>query len=153
MAAAPPVNTVQASLLLCGVPIAPAFDGQSPSKRVAEQIFMDSFETCLSISIEDVKDAITGFTKLPANQGRIPFQPGVKRLKLHLSNGLAQNYAVGVILRTFCFLLITWFSFTKTSRHASISKSRPIFLQDNRSPSLLTFNHNGWIGNQRFLIT
>ena len=80
MAAAPPVNTVQASLLLCGVPIAPAFDGQSPSERVAEQIFMDSFETCLSISIEDVKDAITGFTKLPANQGRIPFQPGVKRL-------------------------------------------------------------------------
>ena len=80
MAAAPPINTVQASLLLCGVPIAPAFDGQAPSERVAEQLFMNSFDTCLSITIEDVKDAITGFTKLPANQGRIPFQPGVKRL-------------------------------------------------------------------------
>ena len=41
---------------------------------------MDSFDTCLSISIDDVKDAITGFTKLPAGQGRIPFQPGVKWL-------------------------------------------------------------------------
>ena len=63
MAAAPPVNTVSASLLLCGVPNAPVFDGQTPDERVAEQIFMDSFDTCLSISIEDVKDAITGFTK------------------------------------------------------------------------------------------
>ena len=74
------VNTVQASLLLCGVPNAPIFDGQTPSERVAQQIFMNSFDTCLSISIEDVKDAITGFTKLPVVQGRIPFQPGVKRL-------------------------------------------------------------------------
>ena len=79
MAAALPVNTVSASLLLCGVPNAPVFDGQTPDERVAEQIFMDSFDTCLSISIEDVKDAITGFTKLTAAQGKIPFQPGVKR--------------------------------------------------------------------------
>ena len=79
MAAAAPINTVEASLQLCGVPNAPLFGGQTPATRVAEQVFMNAFDTCLSISIEDVKDAITGFTKLPATNGRVPFQPGVKR--------------------------------------------------------------------------
>ena len=72
-------NTVQASLQLCGVPAAPLFGGQTPIVRVADQLFMNSFETCIRMTIDDVKDAITGFTKLPANNGRIPFQPGVKR--------------------------------------------------------------------------
>ena len=79
MAAVAPVNTVEASLQLCGVPNAPVFGGQTPVTCVAEQVFMISFDTCLIITIEDIKDAITGFTKLPATNGRIPFQPGVKR--------------------------------------------------------------------------
>ena len=72
-------NTVLDAIQLCGVPAGPVFDGETPSERVATQVFMDSFATCLSISIEDVKDAITGFTKLTNATGRIPFQPGVKR--------------------------------------------------------------------------
>ena len=77
MAAA--ANTILDALLLCGVPVAPLFDGETPAERVATQVFLDSFETCLSISIEDVKDSITGFTKLTNAAGRIPFQPGIKR--------------------------------------------------------------------------
>ena len=79
MAAALPANTVEASLQLCGVPDGPIFEGETPATRVAEQVFMNAFDTCLSITIDDVKDAIVGFTKLPAGNGRIPFQPGVKR--------------------------------------------------------------------------
>ena len=47
-------------------------------ERVLNQIFMDSFEASLSISIEEVSDAMTAFTKLSVVNGRIPLQPGVK---------------------------------------------------------------------------
>ena len=66
-------------MLQCGVLNAPAFGGSTPAQRVASQIFIDSFDTTLSISIEEVNDAMTAFTKLTAANGRIPLQPGVKR--------------------------------------------------------------------------
>ena len=75
----PPVFTVTDAMLLCGVPNAPNFGGQSPARRMANQIFVDSFETTLSVSIDEVKDAMTAFTKLSVANGRIQLQPGVKR--------------------------------------------------------------------------
>ena len=75
----PPVFTVAQAVEQCGVPNAPAFGGQTPSERVAVQVFMDSFDTTLSITTDEVSDAITAFTKLTAPNGRIPLQPGVKR--------------------------------------------------------------------------
>ena len=79
MAALPPVFSVADAMLLCGVPNAPAFGGATPAARVANQVFMDSFQTTLSISIKEVNDAITSFTKLTIANGRITLQPGVKR--------------------------------------------------------------------------
>lgn len=81
MAAAipPPIYTVEDAMVLCGVPADPIFDGKTPTRRVAEQIFLDSFETCLSTTMDDVKDAITSFSKLTVANGKIPFQPGVKK--------------------------------------------------------------------------
>ena len=75
----PPVFTVEQAMLQCGVPGAPLFGGESPARRVSTQIFMDSFDTTLSITIKEVGDALTAFTKLTVANGRIPLQPGVKR--------------------------------------------------------------------------
>ena len=56
-------NTIEDAMIACGVPDTPEFGGQSPPQRMAEQLFVNSFETVLSISIEDVKDAMTAFKK------------------------------------------------------------------------------------------
>ena len=78
MAAALPANTVEDYMALCGVPADPIFDGRTPVQRVSEQIFMNSFETCMSISVDDIKDGISEFNKLTVANGKIPFQPGIK---------------------------------------------------------------------------
>ena len=72
-------NTVEDCMELCGLPLISVFDGETPTEPVAEQIFLNSFETCLSIIIDDVKDAISTFTKLAIAADRIPFQPEIKR--------------------------------------------------------------------------
>ena len=79
MAAIVPVNTVEDCMALCGVPALPLFDRDAPTHRVSDQIFLNSFETCMNTTIDDVKDAISSFTKLTVAAGRIGFQPGVKR--------------------------------------------------------------------------
>ena len=78
-AALPPVFTVAQAMTNCRVPLVPIFGGQTPAARVASQIFMDSFETTLNITTEEVSDAMTAFTKLTVANGQIPLQPGVKR--------------------------------------------------------------------------
>lgn len=75
----PPAFTVADAMVQCGVPNAPAFAGQTPPRRISQQIFADSFNTALNITIEEVNDALTAFTKLTVNNGRIQLQPGVKR--------------------------------------------------------------------------
>ena len=75
----PPVFTVVQAMAQCGVPAAPAFGGQTPPIRMVSQIFLDSFETTLSISTTEVSDAMTAFTKLTGTNGHIPLQPGIKR--------------------------------------------------------------------------
>ena len=77
--ALPPVFDVTQAMLQCGVPNAPAFGGQTPAQRVANQIFLDAFDTVLSTTSEEVSEAMTAFTKLTVANGRIALQPGVKR--------------------------------------------------------------------------
>ena len=76
---APPLNTIVDSLDFCEVPLAPLYAGADQRTRIAGQIFMDSYDTCLSLTIEDVKDSLTSFAKLTAANGRIVLQPGIKR--------------------------------------------------------------------------
>ena len=78
-AALPPVFDVAQAMIQYGVPNAPDFNGQTPAERVASQIFIDSFDTTLNTTAEEVSDAMTAFTKLSVANGRIPLQPGVKR--------------------------------------------------------------------------
>ena len=47
-----------------GVPIAPLFSGQTLAGRVANQIFVDSFEITLSITINEVSDAMTASRRI-----------------------------------------------------------------------------------------
>ena len=72
-------NTVVASLIACGVPLLPVFNTQTPAQQVSNNIFLDNFSTCLSISTDEVNDAFVAYTKLSVANRRIPFQPGVKR--------------------------------------------------------------------------
>ena len=78
IAAELPANTVKDCMALCGVPVDPIFDGRTPDQRVSEQIFMNSFETCMSISVDDIKDGISEFNKLTIANGKIPFEPRIK---------------------------------------------------------------------------
>lgn len=79
MAAVVPVSSPLISMGVCGVPLAPLFDGIDPQVRIAKQVFMNSFETCLNLTIDDVKDALVSFSKLTVANGRISLQPGTKR--------------------------------------------------------------------------
>ena len=74
----PPVFMVAQAMVQCGVPNAPNFGGHTPPQRISTQIFMDSFDTCLSIATEEVSDALMACTKLTGATGRIPLQLGVK---------------------------------------------------------------------------
>ena len=78
-AALPPIFTIEQAMLQCGVPDAPLYEGLTPAERIANDIFVNSFETTLSISIQDVNDAMTAFTKLTVINGKISLQPGVRR--------------------------------------------------------------------------
>ena len=73
------MNTVEDCMTACGVPLILVFDGDTPTEQVVEQIFLNWFETCLSITIDDVKEAISAFTMLVVATGKISFQPGIKR--------------------------------------------------------------------------
>ena len=79
MAAAVPAHTIEEALGLCGVPDAPLFGGLTPRERMADQMFFNSYDTVLSVTIDEVNDAMTAFTKLAVTQGRISLQPGVKK--------------------------------------------------------------------------
>ena len=42
-------------------------------------MFVDSYDTVLSFTIDELNDAMTAFVKLAVTQGRISLQPGVKK--------------------------------------------------------------------------
>ena len=149
MAAVAPVNTVEASLQLCGVPNAPVFGGQTPVTRVAEQVFMNAFDTCLSITVEDVKDAITGFTKLPATNGRIPFQPGVKRLIIAFVQWTRTELRFGRDPANTAFPIGNVVQLHQDLKSCVNFKEQADLLVGKPNPNHLMYNYNGWIGSLR----
>ena len=46
---------------------------------MAEKMVVDSYNTVLRVTIEELNDAMTAFVKLAVTQGRISLQPGVKK--------------------------------------------------------------------------
>ena len=62
MAAVP--NTAATAMLACGVPNTPVFENARPHERIAEQIFLNDFNTCMATSVEDVKNSLNAFVKL-----------------------------------------------------------------------------------------
>ena len=149
MAAAAPINTVEASLQLCGVPNAPLFGGQTPATRVAEQVFMNAFDTCLSISIEDVKDAITGFTKLPATNGRVPFQPGVKRSIIAFVQWTRTELRCGRDPANTAFPIGDAVQLHQDLKSCANFKNKLIYSLGKPNPNHLMYSYNGWIGHPR----
>ena len=73
-------NTVEDAIVLCGISnTAPIFRGQTPSARVAEQIFDNDFRACMEITDEGLSEDFKSFSELPANEGRLRFGPRIKR--------------------------------------------------------------------------
>ena len=71
-------NTVVTAMLACCVPNTPVFQNVRPHERLTEQIFLNDFNTCITTSVEDAKNSLNAFVKLPQTNGRIALTPGVR---------------------------------------------------------------------------
>ena len=83
MAGLPPLpNFVLLAVRACGVPDQPLFNGQGPAERIASEVFEDDFETCKTITKEDLYDNFKSYTNLTVANGRIVLNPLTKK-RLH----------------------------------------------------------------------
>ena len=78
----PPPNFVLVAVRACGVPDMPLFDGQGPAERITSEVFEDDFETCKTITKEDLYDNFKSYTNLTVANGRIVLNPLTKK-RLH----------------------------------------------------------------------
>ena len=71
--------TVIDALEACGVPENIVFNGMNHRERLSNDIFDDTFDTCLTMTIEDLDNDLKIFSGLNVNQGQIRFHPRVQR--------------------------------------------------------------------------
>ena len=75
-----PPFTVLDAMIACGIDNGgPLFQGQSPARRIAGDVFDDVFETCLIKTQDDFDDDLKQYSELPANAGRIRLNPRQKK--------------------------------------------------------------------------
>lgn len=67
----PPAFTVRDAMLSCGVT-------QQQADTLADQVFMDSYESCMDLSDDDLKEAFKTLSNLTVAEGRIRLLPAVK---------------------------------------------------------------------------
>ena len=65
--AAPPVFTVHQAMTSCGIDDVTLWQGATKAERIAEEIFTNSFETCLDITMDDLTKAFKTFADLRPN--------------------------------------------------------------------------------------
>jgi hypothetical protein len=68
---APPMFSVAHAMELCGATIGHLYQGQNDAQRLAEDIFSDTYETCLGITWDALEEDFKTFAELPAAAGRI----------------------------------------------------------------------------------
>ena len=56
----PPTFTVLDAMVSCGIPNDGAqFEGQTPAQRIAEQVFMNTFESCIDKTKDELSDDLS----------------------------------------------------------------------------------------------
>ena len=81
MAQQPPVNTIVLSLTLCGVENDTAgllWNGETASRRIASDVFNDSFDSCIDITFSELDDHWKTYSSLTVAEGRIRLRPATK---------------------------------------------------------------------------
>ena len=71
-------QTVLDGIILCGIPDANPFGGQTQAVRIATELFNDSFTAVKNKTFSDLDEDLKGFSILTVNQGQLRFQPGIK---------------------------------------------------------------------------
>ena len=71
--------SVRDALVKCGVNDTVGFNNQTPAERIAEDIFSDSFITCMDKTSDELDEDFKSYSDLTLAQGQIRLTPGVRR--------------------------------------------------------------------------
>ena len=79
-AAIPPIPnfTVRDAMVRCGASDTIIFDGRSVAQRLAGDIFLDDFATCMDKTFDEVNSDLKTYSELTVAQGQIRLLPGIK---------------------------------------------------------------------------
>jgi hypothetical protein len=73
------VLTVHDAMIACGVNDANVYDGMTPAERLAFDVFIDEFETCMDKTFDELDSDFKSYSELTVAQGQIRLLPGTKR--------------------------------------------------------------------------
>ena len=77
----PAINNIACSLMDCGIEIYSGgviWNGESASQRIADDVFNNSFNTCIDITFTELDDHWKTYSSLTVADGRIRLRPGTK---------------------------------------------------------------------------
>lgn len=79
MAAADIPGTVLNALIACGVDNVALFLGETQAQRIADDIFDDTFTSCMDVTFKELDDHFKTYSDLTAAQGQIRIRPGTRK--------------------------------------------------------------------------
>ena len=83
-----PPFTVTDAMVLCGVPNATMFNGNTQAQRIAEDVFDDDFQSTMDKTFHELEDDFKSYSTMTVNQGQIRLNPGTKkRIKAFIQFG------------------------------------------------------------------
>jgi hypothetical protein len=74
-----PPFTLVLAMEACGVNNVLVFNGETPAKRFAEEIFDTDYITCMDKTFEELDADFKTYAELMAAQGQIHINPGTKK--------------------------------------------------------------------------
>jgi hypothetical protein len=79
MAAAVAPRTILDAMIACGVDNVVLFQGETQAQRLVDDMFDDSFASCLDITFKERDDHFKTYSDLSATQGQIRIRPGTHK--------------------------------------------------------------------------
>ena len=73
----PTVYTITDTMFRCGVSNTDIFNGETAARRLASDIFSDSYDICMDKTMEEVQNDLKHYSNLTQAQGQIRITPGV----------------------------------------------------------------------------
>lgn len=112
----PPTFTVRDAMLSCGVT-------QQQADTLADQVFMDSYESCMDLSDDDLKEAFKTLANLTIAEGRIRLLPAVKNRIKAFHQWAKDQFRMGLDPST------TAFPVAQTQHLLNRAKSHQLFIK------------------------